>query len=230
MKRQGTKRKRSSGALKYRTPYGRPEYKKSRYAMYRWPKTGWPNEYTTDLVYVVTFSMNAAGTANANTQFSSNAFDVDPTVGGHAMPGFTPYAVLYSRFRTLKMAYEVEFANNEAFNLVALSGFSNSAAAVIDLENTGNALWKSKMMGPLTGINRCQMKDSRTIVEISGTKQALYDDVFTGSTTSSTLPAAGTATVYFGIQTPTGVLVSGCSVRAKITLTVQFYKRNTIDV
>lgn len=230
MKRQGTKRKRSSGALKFRKPYGAPEYKKARYSMYRWPKTGWPQEYVTDMVYVTAFNLNSAGAANANTQFSSNAFDVDPTVGGHAMPGFTEYAVLYSRFRTLKMAYEVEFANNETFNLIALAGFSNSAAAVVDLENTGNPMWKSKIIGPLTGINRCQLKDSKTLVAISGTKQALYDDIFTGSTTSSTLPSAGTSTVYFGLQTPAGLLVNGASVRAKITLTVQFYKRNTLNV
>lgn len=227
MKKHGIKRKRSFK----RTPYGTPEYKKARYAMYKSPRRAWPQEYVVDLVYTTAYNMTAVGAANASTQFCSNAFDVDPTVGGHAMPGFTQYAALYARFRTLKMAYIVEFANNEAFNLVALSGFSNSTAAVVDLENCGNALWKSAIIGPLTGFNRCKLKDSATIVAIAGTKQALYDDLFTGSTTSSTMPTSATMTMYFGVQTPAGVLTAaGVSVKIQITLTVQFYRANTLDV
>lgn len=212
-------------------PYGQPEYKKARYAMYRTPRIGWPQEKVVDLVYTTAYAMTSVGAANVSTKYVSEAYDVDPTVGGHVMPGFTQYANFYARYRTLAMSYEVEFANKEAFPVVCIAGFSNSTAAVVDLENCGNPLWKTKLVGALTGYNLAKLKDSRTIVEISGTKQALYDDLFTGSTTSATMPTAGTIAVYFAAQTPTGVFTAaGLDVKVRLTLKLQFSRANTIDV
>jgi hypothetical protein len=226
-KRKRTGRKSFSGV-----PYGKPEYKKARYAMYKSPRIGWPQEYVTTLKYTTAFSFNTVGGSLSSYRFCSDCFDIDPAVGGHAMPGFTQYATLYARHRPLKMAYDLEYANREAFNVVALAGFSNSSAAVVDLENAGQALWKNGIMGPLTGFNKVRLKDSATMVKISGTKQPLYDDLFTGSTTSATISSAGLTSLYLGIQSPNAVFTAGggVDVRISISMTIQFYKVNTLDV
>lgn len=224
MKRKRTLSKGSS-------PYGKPEYKKGRYAMYKSPRLAWPAEYVTKLRYIQIGILNNAGSANAAFRLTSNAFDVDPAIGGTTMPGFDQYAGLYQKFRTLSMTYDVQVMNLEAFNMVTYAGFSNSGVAVVNHQNCGNPLWKIGTCGPLTGMSKCKLKDSKTAVEIAGTKQVLYDDLYTGSTTSSTMPAAGTLSFYLGIDTPSAtILVNGVNFLLTLDLLVQFSKPQQISV
>lgn len=230
MKRKRLSAPKKTGHGFRKSPYGEPDYKKRRYRIYTSPRIGWPQEYVTTLQYVTIGTLNTVAGTIASLRLTSNAFDVDPSLGGTAMPGFTEYANFYTRFRVLQFSYETQFLNREAFNILGYSGFSNSSAAVVGHTTTGQALWKSGTMGPLTGCNKLKLRDSQSIVTITGTKTSLFDDLFTGSTSSSSLPSAGTCHYYAVIESPNAVFTAGggADYRVIISLKLQFYKVNTL--
>jgi len=227
------KRKRSYSGSKRKSygPYSAPFYKKARYAVYKSPRLAWPQEYVTTLRFIACGIINSAGTSTNALRLTSNAFDIDPALGGTTMPGFDQYAGLYQRFRTLSMSYDVELMNIEAFNMLGYTGFTNDSSAVVSHQNCGNPLWKIGTMGPLTGFNKLKLKDSKTLVQIVGTRQPLVDDIFTGSTTSSTLSAAGTVSLWIAVESPSAVIIpNGCNYKVTLDVMIQFYKKQQINV
>lgn len=146
------------------------------------------------------------------------------------MPGFAELAGIYSRFRTLSMSYQVDYANQEAFPITAICGFSSSGALTPTIAYAGNPLWKSRVIGAAGGSSTCRLTGSATIAQIAGTKQALFDDIYTGSTTSSTLVTAGKEWLYAAINSTTLLTALGCVVSSRVKLRIQFYKQNTLAV
>jgi len=183
-----------------------------------------------DLTYVIPYQsvVTAAGTL-ANIRFTSNAYDVDTSLGSTSMAGFAEYAIIYSRFRTLEMKYQISFANQETFPIGVMAGFMTNA-----LSSTGlganfceNPHMKGpELIGPLSGAGTHRFSGSCGVAQLFGAKQPFVDDTFTGSTTSSTLPATSTMNLYFGTVGAAGM--NGCIVQGRITLTVQFFRRNAI--
>lgn len=226
------KRKRSSKGLVVRKPYGTPEYKKARYAMYTSPRLAWPQEYVTTLRWIYTATLNTAGVQVIGVNYSSNAYDIDAAVGGTAMPGFLEYSSFYEKFRTLQCTYNIDLMNREAFNVVGFTGFSNDSGFVVSVANCGNANWKLATMGPLTGNNKVTLRDSKSVVAIAGTKTGLYDDLYSGSTTSTGIPTTGRVYIYLGAQSPNAVFTAGGGIDFKITLDlkVQFFKTHSLTV
>lgn len=178
--------------------------------------------------YLVHGILNNVGGVRASNRYDSDAYDVDPALGSTAMPGFAEWATLYQRFRPLRMKYEYEIANNETFNIVVLSGFSagvSVASGSLGIVYAGNPYWKCHTCGPLTGSNKVVTTDTREIADIFGTKQVLYDDLYTGSTTSSSFTTASKCMSYIGIvASGVNVFAAGVECLAEITLWVQLYK------
>jgi hypothetical protein len=200
--------------------------------IYSSPRIVMPAEFTTKLVYSVLNTVtNVAGFA-ASIRFGTNAYDVDPALGSTAMPGFAEFAGFYSRFRTMAIGYEFSVANEEAFSLTIVHGFSNSviASGSFGLPYAGNPLMHSTQIGPLTGLNLKTLRGHKTVTAITGTQQPLFDDLYTGSTTSSTLPTASTKWCYCAFLSSQPLTAVGALVTARITLTVKFYLPNLLLV
>jgi hypothetical protein len=142
------------------------------------------------------------------------------------MPGFTEFANFYQRFRTVRIGYKFSVANQEAFGVVFIHGFNpvSVASGSLNLQYAGNPLFQTSIVGPATGMNVHTFIGSRTVADIAGTPQALYDDIYTGSTTSSTLASAGTVYCYLGVIAPVVLTALGVNVVAEITLDVTFYR------
>jgi hypothetical protein len=170
---------------------------------------------------------NVGGVA-ASIRFRNDAYDVDPALASTAMPGFVELGQIYSRFRTIGMKYKFSAANQEAFSLTVIHGFSGSSIASGSLSITyaGNPMFSTSILGPLTGQNRGVFRGNRSVRAIAGTDQPLFDDIYTGSTTSSTLPTAGTVYCYFGIITPVVMTAAGCLVTVEVALDLEFYRPN----
>lgn len=230
MKRKRLSAPRKTGHGFKRSPYGEPDYKKKRYAMYRAPRLGWAQEYVTKLRFIAIGPLNSAGNITANYRWTSNAFDVDPATGGTAMPGFAEYAVFYKRFRTLKIDYEVELMNREAFPIVGMSGLTMENSPVVNHQNCGNPNWKIGTMGPLTGFNKLKLKDSKSIRQVDGTNQSMYDDLFVGSTAGT--PPSRLCNIFIAIDSPNAVFTAGggADYMVKFDLTVQFFETNQLSV
>jgi hypothetical protein len=194
--------------------------------MYSSPRTVMPTQFNTTLKYLIDTVVTNVGNTQASVRYRNEAFDVDPSLGSTAMPGFAEFANFYQRFRVLRLAYKFSCANQEAFSLTLIHGFSvNSiASGSLNLQYAGNPMFQSSIVGPATGMNTKIFKGSRSIVDISGTKQALYDDLYSGSTTSATVSANGTVYCNLGVIAPVVLTALGVLLTAEVTLTIQFYR------
>lgn len=197
-------------------------------AMYKSPRDVMPNQYDTKLKYMTNLVVTNVGAFLASSRYTTNAYDVDPSVGSTAMPGFTEFAGFYARFRTLAIKYKFSANNMELFPLTIIHGFSNSsiASGAVALTYAGNPLMVSSILGPLTGQGRGTFQRKATVVKIAGTAQPLYDDIYTGSTTSSTLATAGTKHCYFAVVSPVLLTAAGVYLTVEIELTIRFYLPN----
>jgi hypothetical protein len=194
--------------------------------MYKSPRAVMPSEFTTTLKYIVQDVVtNVAGT-KASIRFRSEAYDVDPAIASTAMPGFVEFAGFYARYRTLALGYKFSVSNQEAFSMSVIHGFSTTsiASGSLNIEYSGNPLFRTQMLGPATGEGQAVLSGKKSIVQISGTNQALFDDIYTGSTASATLASAGTVYCYFGIITPAALTALGCLVTVEVSLDLTFYR------
>jgi hypothetical protein len=198
------------------------------YALMQSPRTIMPQEFDTTLKYIVSYTVSNVGNPLASLRLTSNAFDVDPALGSTAMAGFTEFAGFYARFRTIGMKYRFNCNNNELFPVSVIHGFSNTviASGSLGMNYGENPLFRTDILGPLTGQGRSKYQRSESIVNIAGTAIALYDDSFTGSTSSNTLPVAGTCHSYIGFAAPSVFTAAGVLVQVQMDLHIRFYRPN----
>jgi hypothetical protein len=202
----------------------------ARMVLYASPRTVMPQEFVTNMKYITGDVVTSVGGLLASIRFRSDAYDVDPALASTAMAGFAELASIYARFRCLRMSYKFSVANFEAFSVSIIHGFSNASVASgsLSIAFAGNPLFSTAMVGPATGMNTRTCRKSASIMAIAGTKQALFDDLYTGSTTSSTLATAGTCWCYLGIISPTVLTALGVYVTVEVTLQLQFYRSNLL--
>jgi hypothetical protein len=200
--------------------------------MYDSPRTIMPPEFDTNLKYLVQDVVTNVAGFGASIRFTNNAYDVDPALASTAMPGFAEFAAFYARFRTLKVSYKFSCFNQEAFGLTLIHGFSNAsiASGSLGITYAGNPLFKTTCIGAQTGNSTRVCAGSASVSKIVGTVQPLYDDLYTGSTTSNTLPTASHVHAYIGYLSANAGTAAGLAVTVEITLRVRFYKPNFLLV
>jgi hypothetical protein len=205
-----------------------PRGVRSGFNMYKSPRLIMPVEFDTTFRYTVVYTVGSAAAVLASIRFQSNAYDVDPVLGSTAMAGFAELAALYARFRTLSMKYKFNACNSEAFPVTVIHGFSTAvvASGSLGMNYSENPLMHTGILGPLTGQCKGTFQQSASVVDISGTAQPLYDDLFTGSTTSSTLATSGTVHCYIGFGTPAANVftAAGVLVHVEIDLHLRLYR------
>jgi hypothetical protein len=198
--------------------------------MYKSVRPVMPEEFDTTLKYIVLDLVTNVGGTAASIRFRTEAYDVDPALASTAMPGFTEFAAFYQRYRTLSMGYKFSAANQEAFPNAIIHGYSVSsiASGSLGITYAGNPLFSTGILGPNTGMSKGTFRKNATIVKIAGTSQPLYDDLYTGSTTSATLATFGTVYCHFGILSPQPLTALGVLVQAEISLRIRFYRPNLL--
>jgi hypothetical protein len=194
--------------------------------MFKSPRTVMPATYVTNMRYLIDTVLTSVGALQTSLQYRTEAYDVDPTLASTAMPGFNELAAIYQRYRTLRISYKFACANQEAFPISIIHGTSALAIASgsLNIQYAGNPLFSTGMLGPNTGKSTGTYRRSTAITDVVGTKQPLFDDLYTGSTTSATLATAGTVYSYLGIVAPAALTALGCFVCTEITLQIQFYR------
>lgn len=192
--------------------------------MYRAPRPIMPQEWVTTLRYTAIQSFTWNAVYFNHIYFSTAAYDVDPALGNTAMPGLAEMAAFYARMRPLRISYKFDVCNNEAFPVFTASGFTSEVLANPDVDVAGNPLWKKGVLAAKGGQDRLRMRDSATIVRIAGTKQALYDDLYTSSTITNTLQPSGTNYAYLVCESDALGTGEGVTVSVQISLTMQFYR------
>lgn len=197
---------------------------------YKSPRVVMPEEFDTTLHYIVQDVVTAVGGQLASIRFRTEAYDVDPAIASTAMPGFAEFAAFYQRFRTLELGYKFSCANQEAFSLTMIHGYSTSSisSGALAITYAGNPLFSSSILGPATGMNTKTFMNNKSVVQIAGTSQPLYDDLYTGSTTSATLATAGTVYCHLGVVGPVVLTALGVLVTVDISLRIRFYRPNLL--
>jgi len=194
---------------------------------------GFPDCTRASLKYTIPFQQTATGAGQINSlRMTSNAYDVDAALASTAMSYFSELAAVYSRFRTLGMRYRFEVSNQEAYALSMIYGFMTNSVSSGSLGQNyaGNPYMHSEILSPINGSNSTMIYNGRITTErLFGTQAALYDDLFTGSTTSSTLASSNTINCYIGSIHPV-VPTNGYFVQGFIELDVLFFRRNSVIV
>lgn len=191
---------------------------------------GFPDATRTRLRYILPLQQVLGGGTTNCLRMTSNAYDVDSALASTAMPYFAELAAVYSRFRTLAMSYCYRVSNSETFPQGMIYGFmTNSVSATALGQNyAGNKYMRESILSPVNGATSSRtLIGTVTIEKLFGTTQALFDDLFTGSTTASTLPTTATANCYIGAVSA-AIPVAGWFVTGHIELDVLFDRRNSL--
>lgn len=211
---------------------GMPRRDIQSFNLYKSPRVGLPQEYRTTLKYNTYLVVTNIAGGTASVRYTTNAYDVDPMFASTAMPYFTELAAIYSRFRTLRLGYKFVVQNQEAFPITIIHGFAvtSISSALLYVGYAGNPLFKQSALGPATGMGVGTYTGSRTVCEIVGSQQPLWDDLYTGSTTASTMPTASYVYCYCGLNSVNALTALGMVVSVEISLDVLFYKPNLLAV
>ncbi len=202
-------------------------------SLWRIPKRlAFPDSLRTNLRYIVPLTQIIGGGTTNSLRFTSNAYDVDAALASTAMAYFSELAVVYSRFRTLGMKYHFEVTNQEAFPQGMIYGFMTNllSSTSVGQNYAGNPYMHTAILSESRG-NRSTStyRGAVTIERLFGTSQALYDDLYTGSTTSSSMSSTAQAQLYIGAVSAV-VPVNGVFVTGWIELDVLFNRRNSLFV
>jgi hypothetical protein len=193
---------------------------------------GPPDFVRTPLRFIVPLAQLTGGGTTNSFKFSSNAYDVDTALASTAIAGFSELAYIYSRFRTLGMKYSFDLENQEAFPAQFIHGFTPTSlgATSVGANYAGNRYMHQGLLSPVNGSHSTRrLSGSVSIAALFGDKGAFTDDLYTGSTTSSSLSSSRTAYLYIGTvaaSTP----VNGQFVCGWIELDLIFDKRNALIV
>ena len=193
---------------------------------------GAPDTIRVELEYIIPLTQITGGGTTNCLRYTSNAYDVDAALASTAMAYFSEYAVIYSRFRTLRMSYCFHIENQEAFPTGTIYGFmTNSLGSTALGQNyAGNPYMHTGILSAVNGSRSTSTYSGWcNINSLFGSNQALFDDLFTGSTTSSTLSSSATANLYIGTVSA-AVPVNGQFVTGFVKLDLLFYRRNSLFV
>jgi len=150
-----------------------------------------PDRYVTNLKYWKALTYNLSVTNYGSQRFSpSNAFDVDPLIGGTAMSGFLELVALYGSYRVVSSKCKLEFANPSSTVPLKVwlcpvnidPGATPSLAYQLALPE--QPYCKSKT-APLVGGPICTLSSKMSTERIYGSKMVLFDDNFSAPVTGS---------------------------------------------
>jgi hypothetical protein len=169
----------------------------------------WVRSKTTSYVSSKEFRMNSA-------------YDVDPAIGGGTIANYALWSAMYTRYRVLAFAYDVEFTNQTDASLLVgccptKTSLGDDFANAIDFPEAPYG--KGAILAPKGGMDRAKFKGAIDLTKFSGYEGYKYDDVSSGLVTGNPVQM-----YYFqiGVNSPNLTFTYGC--RAKFVLTVQFYQ------
>jgi hypothetical protein len=157
----------------------------------RTTQLGFPDRMATTLSFfsAPSFAPVVGASAYAYRYAPSNAFDVDPLLGGVTMPGFDEFANVYASYRVLGSRIKVKCtgigtagATIMVLPLNADPGAVVSAATIISWR--GQPYCKSKLAGA-TGSPAIEINNEMTTAKIYASDMVLSDDNFAALVTTA---------------------------------------------
>lgn len=185
-----------------------------------------PTRLRTILKFNESFILNNAGMAYGNKRLQPTyCYDVDPTLGSTAMPGFTELMLLYRYYRMRRFHTKIQFVSREAFPTqgwvcpsngdpgVNTSSYQNYISnrrgkTVVLGQNSGNS--KGIITLPWIGID-----------EFGGSMNSLVPDSYASS--GVTAPV-NNIYIGYGVSTDGTVLAGGVYVSISLDIEIDFFE------
>jgi hypothetical protein len=153
------------------------------------PKYGWaPPRLRTQLRFRKSVGISNNGFAAANLRFSPTfAYDIDPSVGSTAMPGFTEYGGIYRFYRVTMSKIVCSISNREAFPILAYIAAVNADPGVnyssaVAGQYMANFWSRKKMLGAISGNAQGRLGMGLTVSDFGGASNLGVLDTYVGST------------------------------------------------
>jgi hypothetical protein len=188
-----------------------------------------PPRFRTNLCFSKSVSINNAGGISANVRFCPTyVYDIDPTLGSTACPGFAELSVLYRYYRLNGSSITVDFLNYEAFpatvGVIPLN-FDPTAnhSATTTVSYMSDVLMHTGPVGAITGSSVKTIKHAVSTAFYAGAVNKHVIDNYVGSS-SGTSPANNW--FWDVIFYPANTLVSGCIAHIKIIVDLDFIELN----
>jgi len=192
-----------------------------------------PDKVIVPLRYVYNGVITQAGFNTASKSFKMNsAFDIDPSVGSQAIPGFAEWAAFYQNYRVRRVKFKVEmlFRDNTG-PLTGSMGVVCPAITPFSANTFTIANWEQAFskICVLTSINGkpIVMRGNYGLHQLVGDPACYTDDDYAAAT--STNPA-NLVFLHVGISTEpvSGVMTNGLGLRCEIYQDTEFYNRRVL--
>ncbi len=187
-----------------------------------------PSRLRTTLRFNAHLTLNNAAQVYANIRYEPTyAYDIDPTLGSTAMPGFSELASLYRQYRVNSIKWKSSFSNLETFPLICyvcpLNG--DPAANASNYQNLlSNRESRKRTAGPLTGNGVVTLTGETNVASFAGMANVLVDDA-TAANTSGTAPAQN---IWLAVGiVGSSALVNGCFVETDLDIELDFFELST---
>lgn len=168
----------------------------------------------------------AASVPTSSVRFTPNGvYDIDPTLGSTAVPGFIEWASLYGFYRVVQVGYKVQAVSLESskpckFYAVMLNSDPGTTLSGIII---GNSLCKETVLGINSGMGRATLSGRAKVSQILGSKTSFTADSYRAVTTAN---PADLIWIGFGATTlDGGNFASGIALSIVLTVEVEFYDR-----
>ncbi len=188
-----------------------------------------PPRLRTRLRFNAHLTLNNAGQVYSNNRYMPTyAYDIDPTLGSTAMPGFSELGALYRQYRVNAFTFKATFSNNEAFPVIvyALALNGDPGANATNYQNfLSNRECKKKTIGPLTGMGTATLRGRETVSSFAGMANTLGDDNTCGPTSGSSAPNQN---IWFAMGiVGSSNLVNGVYVEVDLDIDIEFFELST---
>jgi hypothetical protein len=177
------------------------------------------------LRYNTFVTLNNVGVTHGNVRYiPTYCYDIDPTLGNTAMPGFGEWTSIYRFYRLRSSTIRCTFSNAEAFPM-------NYCVCPVNVDpgaNTANWLnyFSSRLAttgatGPLTGNGVVTLSNHRTTEEMGGVASLMVLDGYCGASTTAPV---NNWYWFVGFYNPATVASAGSLVNVEIDEEIEFFE------
>lgn len=190
-----------------------------------------PDRLRTTLKFNAYGTLNQAGFAYANVRLTPTfAYDIDPSLGSTAMPGFTELAGIYRKYRVNSFKHQCHFSNRESFAVGAYLipvNVDPTANVATFQKFLSNSSCVKTILGPLTGHSTAELTIKADVGHYGGSANTVMEDSYSALTAGAAAPA-NNIFVAIGIWVINGgALVGGVDTANDIEINIDFYELAT---
>jgi len=187
-----------------------------------------PSVFTTTLRFNKSNTLNNVGSATGSIRFTPTyAYDVDPSLGSTAMPGYLELSTLYRNYRMRSCRWRLTAANADVHPVIVYVcpvNFDTGANYAGYQALLSNNRSKKVMLSLAGGLDRADLQGSFNLTDFGGSVALTIPDSYSGTSTG-TDPGNN---IYLNVGIFSyGVLANGVPYSLDIEIELDFFELAT---